>query len=79
MCPPAPVSSNVDNSISLRTERGIKYTICKEVISMIEHLNDFLTVSGFLTFLVLKFFKHLDLISLLHGAKARIMNNAKRF
>lgn len=46
---------------------------------MIEHLNDFLTVSGFLTFLVLKFFKHLDLISLLHGAKVRIMNNAKRF
>ena len=46
---------------------------------MIEHLADFLTISGFLTFLVLKFFKHLNLISLLHGAKARIMNNAKRF
>ena len=79
MHPPAPVSSNVDNSISLRTERGIKYTICKEVMSMLEHVADFLTISGFLTFLVLKFFKHLNLISLLHGAKAKMMNNAKRF
>lgn len=79
MHPPTPVSSNVDNSISLRTERGIKYTICKEVMSMIEYVSDFLTISGFLTFLALKFFKHLNLISLLHGAKARMMNNAKRF
>jgi len=46
---------------------------------MIEYASHFLTIAGFMVFLILKTFKHLDLMSLLHGAKARMMNNAKRF
>lgn len=67
---PAPLSRNVGYVSGLRTERGLKWNMYSEVMSMLNAFSDNLTVVSFFVFLVIKMMNNYDaqLASLLYGA-----------
>ena len=67
---PAPLSSDVEYVSGLRTEWGLKWSMYREVMSMLADMSDFLTIVRFVVFLVIKLLSQpFDLLaSLLYGA-----------